>query len=1259
MEHKSEHRLKAGQASPPHARRLARTWLALSAALLAVFVMVGPSFGQGFVADLQQTGSPSPTPTGPVGPSIAFLNPAASYDPHALIPPRDEDVPDPPKVSDRFDGVDRAYHLVAHVGAIPSNPIVEAYIRYGTATEITIGLLDRVAGTDTWERYWDIPDSLAEGAATLIVRLYSQTPNGIEEVASHEVVVSMQHKGDAPPTPPDAFPADETVEITWPTNTGPLGFFRSKGGSWRTAIDGFASSRAEYVSVFYTTSPPGAEPEYKSCAPLVDLWNTPEYDTGAFGVEIPFTAPCTLDAKDSASSVTGVAMVTLETDQPERNESITGNEVSQDSADAHRVTPYIQDPSRMTVSVDPNANGQQPFARRRTAGPTTTSSPPGGCLAYLVTVTDHLGRPVQSANVDVHIQGPGDQVQFGGEDTTGSGARASGGRKVPDEGSHTQEPSRNCDPTGDTNPPAGRFLAEDQQGDHNIPGGPDLKHRESTAGTGPGGGSNGSGRPPPAGQWRFHIFSENPGRTEITAWLDSPAAPATGDPAADDDVLSQGEPFATDFAQWYASNPIVDITPTGGVGATGSCFEYTAKVRSGNVPVPGINVDVHAKGPNDELDFCDPGEATPRRAPDRGPAENAGPHQPEDEGEVSHVEQSPRTQHTEGEADANGNFVFGVTSPVVGDTTITTWVDGERSFYNSNTRKDSDNDIQAAGEPNRTVTHSWATAGEARISFVNPSGYGGSGDNVAKKTDADTRYHLVARVEAVGIEPGVEFLISSSATGPFTKIGDATRLGTSDAYELLWDVNVADGPYTIRAQVTGTNTFVDRSITVNNTPPSPADPRDVPFETVEIISPTLGTTASFSRGALSIQGVASTGADGVDLFYTKVSARDTAASAQWILCGFVDLAGGAAAPQGFKGDCTLTAPDQPSQVTGIAAIAVDCTVQNNCDARIVSGQPRQATRHSGDAHRVFGLEANPLISIEPAEAQETPGTCQRLVLSVIDQTGQPMGDLSVDVHATGPTDDIHFCNPNDGSSRRAPDQGGHAAVSDEPTSGFHQSETADTHHTEGETSSSGRFIFGVTSPNEGDTEILGWVDVADNDERGTDENGDTSVLHWAGELTEERRCTISGTPGNDRLTGTDDDDVICGRGGDDTLIGAGGNDLLLGGRGRDSLDGGPGNDELRGSRGPDTLVGGAGEDLVIGGRRSDVMRGAGGADTLRGDDGHDTIKGGSGNDSLSGGPGNDRLDGGRDNDACRGGPGRDRIRRCEEGSRTAGRARAL
>lgn len=110
-------------------------------------------------------------------------------------------------------------------------------------------------------------------------------------------------------------------------------------------------------------------------------------------------------------------------------------------------------------------------------------------------------------------------------------------------------------------------------------------------------------------------------------------------------------------------------------------------------------------------------------------------------------------------------------------------------------------------------------------------------------------------------------------------------------------------------------------------------------------------------------------------------------------------------------------------------------------------------------------------------------------------------------------------------------------------------------------------------------------------------------------------CTVTGTPGPDRLNGTPNRDVICGGGGNDVIFGRGGDDRLLGGTGNDVLDGGVGNDELLGGSGSDRLVGGPGGDRLNGGRGRDLMSGGRGRDRLTSADRQeDRVAGGAGRD---------------------------------------------
>jgi uncharacterized repeat protein (TIGR01451 family) len=157
------------------------------------------------------------------------------------------------------------------------------------------------------------------------------------------------------------------------------------------------------------------------------------------------------------------------------------------------------------------------------------------------------------------------------------------------------------------------------------------------------------------------------------------------------------------------------------------------------------------------------------------------------------------------------------------------------------------------------------------------------------------------------------------------------------------------------------------------------------------------------------------------------------------------------------------------------------------------------------------------------------------------------------------------------------------------------------------------------------------------DPAGAAENNTTTTITAAvGGPPGERRCTISGTSGDDVLAGTPEDDVICGLSGNDRIYGGGGNDVLYGDAGGDVLYGEEGADRLQGGAGNDRLSGGAGNDTGLGGV---------GDDRVAGDEGADTLTGGAGRDVLSGGEDDDLLyarDGVRD--VVKGGPGKDRAR---------------
>ena len=1145
-------------AAARHPQAMARLVLAFVASILVILLaLMGMSSGpNGATVFAQATESATPTPAD-TGPAIKLLNPNPTYNPDFVLPPAD------PVISDKYDGVDGLYHVVAITRNAPANSAVEAYFEPTGLNEITVGTLTLVPGsTDTWELFWDVPDNLPVNSGTFKVRLFQATAGGFEEVANDE-------------TPAEIDDSAETVELSWPSQNGQLGFHKPKGGFWRTVLEGTTSEFTFQIRMFYSVAAPGAAVAYKPCG-------TAGGGTDRGDDSKAWIGTCTLAGKDLPSQVTAVAAVAVEDNSGfEEPEGFT-----QESADAHRVQPYVQAVEQMVVELvgtdSPNTASYPSGQRRQVLPPAPPPPPvsptqPQACLEFEATVKDHLGRPVQGANVDVNIQGPSDQVAFAEDASTGASTTSNDSlAKNPDKDGHSTESRLSCNDFADLPGDNRGQPRGGQQGEHNVPGGPDIKHLEvGNAGTGL---SGGVGAGP--GDFRFLVISTQPGFTEVTAWVDDEPIPNEATTReADDDVLEAGEATTSLRAQWLPAPLAITFSPRADSAPVGECNKYTVRARAGSAVVPGINVDVHAQGPNNDLDFCDPGDGTPRRAPDQ-PAGDAG-HQAEDEGESSHKSTSPdvpEIQHTEGETDEAGNFVIGITSTATGQTQLSAWADGEPG---------QDNDVRATSEAGGSASKSWVgSAADAEVRFVNPSAYAGNGDKISNKRDADGNFHIVARVDLPDVVAGVEFFIGSSGT--FTKIGDGTRVGTSDTWEFFWPVNVPDGSYTLRAQITGTEKREDRAVTVNNQP-NANDPRDVPFEAAEITRPLNATSAPFDKGATTITGVASSGARGVDLYYTKTAARETRDSASWIRCGGVTLPGGTN-PQNFEGKCTLGDPDGdgtkdfPVDVTGVAAIAYRCDPATGCTT--VQGRETGKIYDTGDAHRVFGFEANPVVTIEPAEAAGQTTQCQRFELSVTDAAGLGIADANVDVHVTGPTDSVEFCDLADGTPRRAPDRAGHAASPSQGDEGIHTDDGSDAHHTEGETDTGGKFVFGITSGTSGDSQILGWADQDDNDELDSNEKSDTSIMHWGGGGG-ANKCTIKGNGKDNVLRGTRGADIICGGGGDDTIRARGGKDKVYGGGGNDVLRGNGGGDLIKGGPGSDRLNGGRGRDRCRPGRGRD------------------------------------------------------------------------
>ncbi|MDQ3951641.1 MAG: hypothetical protein M3279_01560 [Actinomycetota bacterium] len=533
-------------------------------------------------------------------PTIDFLNPSAYTTP-------------PPTISDVQDA-DGFVHLVAWAREVPSQALVEFELQ-PTGQNAATFTGDRV-GSDTWEFFMPIPDSHPDGATyTLRARLYAGVPGNADEVDNAEMTVEID-QSEIPP------PVGETIELSYPDNGDRLGVFVPKGKLPVTVLDYAASVGTERVRAFYTLSDPGTAPVWEdSCGSSVP-------DDQGFG-----KVRCTLKEGHQPGDVSAVAVVSNKTSPP-----APPNAALDDTGDAHRVLPYLQQPSSVEISQ----------------GNATVNL--SACHIMTGFVNDQFDRAVAGVNLDVHADGPEDELHFSSSGTNTDAFQA------PDAAHVSRENAKRCSDNANSG----------QQGDHNSPGRDDVKHIESVEGT-----SNNGG-------FRFALRSDFAGGTFIQAWAD----------VDDDDLPDLNEASGGTQLGWGSPPPPpnldVFLTPSSTSGANGSCVDLEIFARRGGGPFNNANVDIHLTGPDATVNFCDVEGGGARRPPESG-------------GHVGDAHEDG-TRHGEGETNAAGRFTFGVTSATTGTTQVQVWIDDE------------DDDV-SSGDPTRTASVAWQPPGTRSISI--------------------------------------------------------------------------------------------------------------------------------------------------------------------------------------------------------------------------------------------------------------------------------------------------------------------------------------------------------------------------------------------------------------------------------------------------------------------------------------------------------------------------------------------------------------
>lgn len=415
-------------------------------------------------------------------PRISFLNPS-DYSAGASDAPLT--VSDRSTGSDEEDSVnENTYRLSVYTANTPANALVEFEL-----DSLNLGPATRVA-PDAFEFNWDVGTLVPGLEYTLRAILYSGSGIGATEVARAEQIVVAT-------TPNSSAAAD----IVYPAGGAQTGFYVNPlNGTTNTVIRAEYSAGTTTVRAFYTVSDAGDPPVWKPCTGATAVsGDQPQATTGG-----QVTLRCVLQAVDQgAGSVTALGVVSNNAQRRAYNQNFN------QAGDGIRVFPYEQDATTTridapTVRMDGDLGNEE-----------VCSSP-----AQYLTVLDQLEHPIAGMSVDVHAQGPNDQLAF---DTGGFFTLPpNDGNSPPDQGHTGLETAYDC---SEDVPLAG------EQGDHNIPGTPDIKHIEGSSDN--------------TGSFGFVLSSTAAGTTQVTMWADED----------DDDRYCDDEPASAASLGWNMPAP--------------------------------------------------------------------------------------------------------------------------------------------------------------------------------------------------------------------------------------------------------------------------------------------------------------------------------------------------------------------------------------------------------------------------------------------------------------------------------------------------------------------------------------------------------------------------------------------------------------------------------------------------------------------------------------------------------------------------------
>ena len=393
--------------------------------------------------------------------------------------------------------------------------------------------------------------------------------------------------------------------------------------------------------------------------------------------------------------------------------------------------------------------------------------------------------------------------------------------------------------------------------------------------------------------------------------------------------------------------------------------------------------------------------------------------------------------------------------------------------------------------------------------LVNPSS-GGPGTIISDMNHGKiSLYRFLVRAAATTTGATIKSVLieiqpHNASAGNFVTIGHATHVGSTDAWELMWNETASGIP-------TGsTDTGQVRALVVDSNGESSFVPnatgQSVTFDTSQqsaaITTPADGANLAFStsNNSATLAFTASSSVNEIQAFY---STTDAATPPSWQSCGSVLFNPGVTGPSSSTVTCALASGTNPNSVTEVAVVPIS-------NGAVTTG--------SGDAVRVTGGAVGPnSLVITPNGPTQSSGHCQLFTAELLDNTGLPVTSATIDVNATGPVNATYFatvsgktssffapvaapsptnkfetadtCDQWDnstaaGGKNAAPDEGGAEEV-------LNTSVTPETKQITGTTDSHGLFTFAVVTGSTGTTSIEAWNDSGTNTPPATCSSGAT------------------------------------------------------------------------------------------------------------------------------------------------------------------------